>query len=127
MLLAPRQPPIFPVRPPQPLRSHALAPSRPDHLCPGGFASPQAVGTPQPIATNPPRRMVTRHERKCTFGRRQPVDKPGRRGKIAMAKITVSLDQLKRLVLAEVRRQQGCEDVVGVEINRVSDIESESN
>ena len=36
-----------------------------------------------------------------------------------MAKITVSLDQLRRLMLAEVRKQQGCDEVVGVEICRV--------
>jgi hypothetical protein len=44
-----------------------------------------------------------------------------------MAKITVSLDQLRRLMLAEVRKQQGCDEVVGVEICRVSDAEAESN
>ena len=44
-----------------------------------------------------------------------------------MAKITVSLDQLRRLMLAEVRKQQGCDEVVGVEICRLSDTEAKSN
>jgi len=44
-----------------------------------------------------------------------------------MTKITVSFDQLRRLMLAEVRKQQGCDEVVGVEICRVSDSEAESN
>src|SRR4051812_3991536 len=48
------------------------------------------------------------------------VEAPGREAcgkeEIAMAKITVSLDQLRRLMLAEVRKQPGCDEVVGVEI-----------
>jgi hypothetical protein len=44
-----------------------------------------------------------------------------------MAKTLVSMDELKRLILAEIRKHDGCEDVTDVSIYHVTDDLSDSN
>ena len=44
-----------------------------------------------------------------------------------MAKTPVSMAELQRLMLAEIRRHDGCEDVTDVSIYHVTDEQSESN
>jgi hypothetical protein len=44
-----------------------------------------------------------------------------------MAKTHVPMDELKRLMLAEIRKHDGCEDVTDVSIYHVTDDRADSN
>ena len=44
-----------------------------------------------------------------------------------MAKTLVSMDEIRRLVMTEIRKQDGCEDVTDVSIYHVTDHLSDSN
>ena len=43
-----------------------------------------------------------------------------------MAKTLLSMPDLKRRALAEIRKQPGCSDIQGIAINRVSDQQAEN-
>jgi hypothetical protein len=44
-----------------------------------------------------------------------------------MAKTLLSMQDLRRRALAEIRKQPGCSDVQGIAINRASDQQAENN